>query len=117
MQGQVIFSEKYHAGGSMFIADPKKPVGGHVMAHASTVRLSVRKGKGEQRLVKVIQARICQRERQAMPFTILALLIMQTRLNVSIKFPSLISRSTGSMRLTVTSLNLCMNFHQISLNT
>ena len=44
------------SGGAMFVSDPKKPVGGHVMAHASTVRLSVRKGKGEQRVVKVIQA-------------------------------------------------------------
>ena len=43
-------------GGAMFVSDPKKPVGGHVMAHASTIRLSVRKGKGEQRLVKVVQA-------------------------------------------------------------
>jgi len=31
----------------------KKPVGGHVMAHATTNRLSFRKGKGEQRVVKV----------------------------------------------------------------
>lgn len=27
-----------------FVADPKKPVGGHVLAHASTVRLYLRKG-------------------------------------------------------------------------
>jgi meiotic recombination protein DMC1 len=40
----------------MFVADPKKAVGGHVMAHSSTVRLSLRKGKGEQRLMKVTQA-------------------------------------------------------------
>ena len=44
------------SGGAMFVSDPKKPVGGHVMAHASTVRLSVRKGKAEQRLIKVVQA-------------------------------------------------------------
>jgi len=37
----------------MFQADSKKPVGGHVMAHASTTRLSFRKGKGETRAVKV----------------------------------------------------------------
>lgn len=42
--------------GAMFISDPKKPVGGHVIAHASTVRLSVRKGKQDQRVIKVIQA-------------------------------------------------------------
>nr|AKI32385.1 DNA meiotic recombinase 1 [Watanabea reniformis] len=44
------------SGGAMFVADPKKPVGGHVMAHASTIRLSLRKGKGEQRVVKVVDA-------------------------------------------------------------
>lgn len=44
------------SGGAMFVADPKKAVGGHVMAHASTTRLSLRKGKAEQRLIKVIQS-------------------------------------------------------------
>uniref|UniRef100_A0A0E0F9H0 RecA family profile 1 domain-containing protein n=1 Tax=Oryza meridionalis TaxID=40149 RepID=A0A0E0F9H0_9ORYZ len=38
-------------GGGMFITDPKKPAGGHVLAHAATIRLMLRKGKGEQRLV------------------------------------------------------------------
>lgn len=41
------------SGGALFVSDPKKPAGGHVMAHNSTVRLSVRKGKAEQRLIKV----------------------------------------------------------------
>ena len=40
----------------MFVADPKKPVGGHVLAHASTIRISLRKGKAEQRLMKVVDA-------------------------------------------------------------
>jgi DNA repair protein RAD51 len=40
-------------GGAMFVSDPKKPIGGHIMAHASTTRLSLRKGKGEQRVCKV----------------------------------------------------------------
>jgi hypothetical protein len=35
------------------VVDPKKPVGGHVMAHASTQRIYMRKGKGEQRVAKV----------------------------------------------------------------
>jgi Rad51 len=30
-------------------------VGGHVIAHASTVRLSLRKGKAEQRIMKVLR--------------------------------------------------------------
>ncbi|WIA40926.1 hypothetical protein OEZ86_004581 [Tetradesmus obliquus] len=43
-------------GGMTFVADPKKPVGGHVMAHASTQRLYLRKGKGEQRVAKVVDS-------------------------------------------------------------
>jgi len=37
----------------MFNADPKKPIGGNIMAHASTTRLSLRKGRGNQRVCKV----------------------------------------------------------------
>jgi meiotic recombination protein DMC1 len=40
-------------GGLTFVADPKKPVGGHIMAHASTTRLYLRKGRGEERIAKV----------------------------------------------------------------
>ena len=36
-----------------YAVDPKKPVGGHIMAHASTTRLFLRKGKGEQRVCKI----------------------------------------------------------------
>lgn len=36
-----------------FQADPKKPIGGHVLAHASTVRLNLKKGRGETRIVKI----------------------------------------------------------------
>eukprot|EP00042_Codosiga_hollandica_P038182 m.308294 g.308294 ORF g.308294 m.308294 type:complete len:333 (+) comp55327_c0_seq33:1061-2059(+) len=40
-------------GASMFNADPKKPIGGNIMAHASTTRLSLRKGRGETRICKI----------------------------------------------------------------
>lgn len=43
-------------GASMFVADPKKPVGGHILAHASTTRLSLRKGRGDQRVCKVFDS-------------------------------------------------------------
>ncbi|KEP62990.1 UNVERIFIED_CONTAM: meiotic recombination protein DMC1 family protein [Hammondia hammondi] len=43
-------------GGLTFTANPTKPVGGHVLGHASTTRLSMRKGKGDQRIVKVYDA-------------------------------------------------------------
>lgn len=36
-----------------FQADPKKPIGGHILAHASTVRVSLRKGRGENRVAKI----------------------------------------------------------------
>ncbi|CUV07151.1 unnamed protein product [Cryptosporidium hominis] len=41
------------AGGMSFMPNVAKPVGGHVIGHASHVRLSLRKGKGEQRVCKV----------------------------------------------------------------
>lgn len=40
-------------GGLTFVADPKKPIGGHVLAHASTTRLSLRKGRAENRIAKI----------------------------------------------------------------
>lgn len=36
-----------------FVADPKKPVGGHVLAHASTTRVALRKGRNETRIAKI----------------------------------------------------------------
>ncbi|KAG1671726.1 DNA repair protein RAD51 1 [Nymphon striatum] len=40
-------------GAAMFCADSKKPIGGNIMAHASTTRLSLRKGRGETRICKI----------------------------------------------------------------
>jgi len=40
-------------GAAMFNADPKKPIGGNIMAHASTTRLKFRKGKGPQRICQI----------------------------------------------------------------
>jgi DNA repair protein RAD51 len=38
---------------AIFNADPKKPIGGNIMAHASTTRLYLRKGRGELRVCKI----------------------------------------------------------------
>lgn len=38
---------------ALFNADPKKPIGGHIMAHASTTRLYLRKGRAETRICKI----------------------------------------------------------------
>eukprot|EP00039_Didymoeca_costata_P015720 m.272473 g.272473 ORF g.272473 m.272473 type:complete len:340 (-) comp16271_c1_seq2:1663-2682(-) len=40
-------------GASMFASNPIKPIGGNIMAHASTTRLALRKGRGETRICKV----------------------------------------------------------------
>jgi len=37
-------------------ADGRKPVGGHVLAHASTTRVLLRKGRGEERVAKIIDS-------------------------------------------------------------
>lgn len=43
-------------GGMMFNPDPKKPIGGNIMAHSSTTRLGFKKGKGPQRYCKVVDS-------------------------------------------------------------
>ena len=37
----------------MFVSDPKKAIGGNIVGHACSIRLQVRKGKGDQRICKV----------------------------------------------------------------
>jgi DNA repair protein RAD51 len=55
-------------GASMFAADPKKPIGGNIMAHASTTRLYLRKGRGDMRICKIYDSP-CLAEAEA-PFRI-----------------------------------------------
>ncbi|KAJ1348092.1 DNA repair protein RAD51 A [Parelaphostrongylus tenuis] len=43
-------------GGTMFQVDAKKPIGGNIIAHMSTTRLGLRKGRGETRICKVHQS-------------------------------------------------------------
>ena len=43
---------KPEAGASMFGND-KQPIGGNIIAHMSTTRLALRKGRGENRICKV----------------------------------------------------------------
>lgn len=49
----------------MFQADPKKPIGGNIIAHASTTRLYLRKGRGENRICKIYDSP-CLPESEAM---------------------------------------------------
>lgn len=34
-------------------ADGRKPVGGHILAHASSTRVLLRKGRGDERVAKI----------------------------------------------------------------
>ncbi|XP_055371741.1 DNA repair protein RAD51 homolog A [Condylostylus longicornis] len=51
-----------------FAADPKKPIGGNIIAHASTTRLYLKKGRGETRICKIYDSP-CLPESEAL-FTI-----------------------------------------------
>ncbi|XP_046750986.1 DNA repair protein RAD51 homolog 1 [Diprion similis] len=50
---------------SMFGGDQKKPIGGNIIAHASTTRLYLRKGRGETRVCKIYDSP-CLPESEAM---------------------------------------------------
>jgi DNA repair protein RAD51 len=52
------------SGSSMFSGPQVKPIGGNIMAHASTTRLWLRKGRGEERVCKVL-ACPCVAEQEA----------------------------------------------------
>ncbi|WWC92357.1 DNA repair protein RAD51 [Kwoniella dendrophila CBS 6074] len=43
-------------GGQFAVADAKKPIGGNIMAHASTTRLNLRKGRGSSRVCKIVDS-------------------------------------------------------------
>jgi len=49
----------------MFAGDAKKPIGGHIIAHSSTTRLSLRKGRAESRVCKIFDSP-CLPESEAM---------------------------------------------------
>ena len=40
-------------GSAGYQVEPKKPIGGNIIAHASTTRLFMKKGKGENRICKI----------------------------------------------------------------
>ncbi|CAM9322725.1 unnamed protein product, partial [Phaeothamnion confervicola] len=53
----VVYSNQTMADpGAMAMFAVPKPVGGHVLAHASTTRISLKKGKGEERIAKIFDS-------------------------------------------------------------
>ena len=43
-------------GGAMFAGPSVKPIGGNIMAHATTTRLWLKKGRGENRVCKIMSS-------------------------------------------------------------
>ena len=52
----VIVTNQVQANPAQFFGDPNKPAGGHVMAHACTHRVYLRKGSRGTRIAKVIDS-------------------------------------------------------------
>jgi DNA repair protein RadA len=52
----VIFTNQVSAKPDVFYGNPLTHTGGHVVAHGATIRIFLRKGKGEQRIAKVVDA-------------------------------------------------------------
>ncbi len=52
----VLFTNQVSSRPDVFYGNPQIHTGGHVVAHGSTIRISLRKGKGEQRIAKVVDA-------------------------------------------------------------
>ena len=40
----------------VFFGDPTKPIGGHILAHASTFRIYIRKSKGDKRIARLVDS-------------------------------------------------------------
>ena len=52
----VVFTNQVSARPDVFYGNPLTHTGGHVVAHGATIRIFLRKGKGEQRVAKVVDA-------------------------------------------------------------
>jgi DNA repair protein RadA len=52
----VAVTNQVHSKPDTFFGDPTKPVGGHVVAHASNMRLYLRKSKGGKRIARLIDS-------------------------------------------------------------
>ncbi|MFX1600128.1 MAG: DNA repair and recombination protein RadA [Promethearchaeota archaeon] len=52
----VVFTNQVSSRPDVFYGNPLTHTGGHVVAHGATIRIFLRKGKGEQRIAKVVDA-------------------------------------------------------------
>lgn len=52
----IVFTNQVSAKPDVFYGNPLRATGGNIIAHASTIRVYLRKGKGQQRVAKIIDA-------------------------------------------------------------
>ncbi len=52
----ILFTNQVSARPDVFYGDPLRATGGNIIAHGATIRIRLRKGKGEQRVAKVVDA-------------------------------------------------------------
>lgn len=52
----VVVANQVMARPDMFFGDPTAPVGGHIVTHACTTRIYLRKSKGDRRIARVIDS-------------------------------------------------------------
>ena len=52
----VVITNQIQANPATFFGDPNRPAGGHVLAHASTHRVYIRKSKGNVRIARIIDS-------------------------------------------------------------
>ncbi|MFH1787046.1 MAG: DNA repair and recombination protein RadA [archaeon] len=52
----VYVTNQVHSKPDMFFGDPTAPVGGHILGHAATFRLYLRKSKGSKRIARLVDA-------------------------------------------------------------
>ena len=52
----ILVTNQVHSKPDAMWGDPTKPVGGHILAHASTFRLYLRKAKGGRRIVRLVDS-------------------------------------------------------------
>jgi len=52
----ILFTNQVSSKPDVFYGDPLRATGGNIIAHGATIRIRLRKGKGEQRVAKVVDA-------------------------------------------------------------
>ena len=52
----VVLTNQVQSKPDVFYGNPLRAAGGNIVAHGSTIRVYLRKGKGEQRIAKVVDA-------------------------------------------------------------